>query len=87
MSQGLATIVQLAILIFFVLSGVTFQLIRELPRGPLPAHKDMGERILRAVVASIVLDTFHTQYPAVDRMGRTRRRAETMMDRRADLER
>ena len=57
MNQVPTTVQQVAALVFLVLPGVTYQFLREKWRGPVPAEQDLGERILRAVVASIVLNT------------------------------
>ncbi|MFD5494378.1 DUF6338 family protein [Streptomyces sp. NPDC127091] len=38
---------------------MTYQFVRERARGLAPRHKDLGERILRAVTAGIVLDTVY----------------------------
>jgi hypothetical protein len=57
MSTGPTTVVQVGITLLLVVPGVTYQFVRERARGLVPSHKDLGERILRAVTASIVLDT------------------------------
>lgn len=54
--QAPSTLIQLAILVVAVLPGVTYQFMRERSRGPLAAHKDVGERVLRALMASVVLN-------------------------------
>lgn len=57
--QAPATVVQLALLVLLVLPGVTYQFVRERRRGPVPGERDLGERVLRAIVASIVLDALY----------------------------
>jgi len=59
MPQAPTTIVQVVIVLLLVLPGVVYQFVRERTHGLVPAHKDLGERILRAVTAGIVLDTFY----------------------------
>lgn len=44
-------------LVLFVLPGVSFQFARERFRGPGSRQRDLAERVLLAVTASIVLDT------------------------------
>ncbi len=43
----------------FVLPGVVYQYVRERWRGPRPAEQQIGERILRALVASLTLDALY----------------------------
>lgn len=50
------TFLQLAVVITAVLPGVTYQFTREHARGPFVQHGDLGERLLRALAASLVLD-------------------------------
>ncbi|MFF3948044.1 DUF6338 family protein [Streptomyces sp. NPDC001902] len=50
---------QLALLVLLVLPGVTYQFVRERRRGPVPGERDLGERVLRAIVASIALDALY----------------------------
>lgn len=57
--QAPATVVQLALLVLLVVPGVTYQFIREHRRGPVPGERDLGERVLRAIVASIALDALY----------------------------
>ncbi|MFF4237804.1 DUF6338 family protein [Actinomadura geliboluensis] len=57
--QPPTTITQLTIVLLLILPGVTYQFVRERSRGLHPAHKDLGERILRALTASAVLDTVY----------------------------
>ncbi|MEV0971369.1 DUF6338 family protein [Microtetraspora glauca] len=58
-SQTPAAFVQVVLVACFVLPGVVYQFLRERFRGPLPGHRDLGERVLRAVVATIVLDALY----------------------------
>ncbi len=55
-NQAPSTATQLILVIIVLLPGVTYQLLRERWRGPLPGEQQLGERVLRAVTASIVLD-------------------------------
>ncbi|MBT2896698.1 DUF6338 family protein [Streptomyces sp. McG3] len=57
--QAPATVLQLALLVLLVLPGVTYQFVRERRRGPVPGERDLGERVLRAIVASIALDALY----------------------------
>ncbi|MDA5147591.1 DUF6338 family protein [Streptomyces sp. AD681] len=50
------TFLQLAVVITAVLPGITYQFTREHARGPFVRHDDLGERLLRALAASLVLD-------------------------------
>uniref|UniRef100_A0AAU2VJV0 DUF6338 family protein n=1 Tax=Streptomyces sp. NBC_00008 TaxID=2903610 RepID=A0AAU2VJV0_9ACTN len=59
MGQSPSTPLQIAMLLLFVLPGVTYQFLRERWRGPVPGERDLGERVLRAVAASVVLDTLY----------------------------
>ncbi|AZS74838.1 hypothetical protein GTW98_13000 [Streptomyces sp. SID8375] len=59
MPNAPTTVTQVAIVLLLVLPGVTYQFVRERARGLAPHHKDLGERILRAVTAGVVLDTFY----------------------------
>lgn len=54
--QAPSTVVQLVLLVLLVLPGITYQFVRERLRGPVPRERDLGERVLRAVVTSIALD-------------------------------
>ncbi|NYE44692.1 hypothetical protein HEB29_005703 [Streptomyces fulvorobeus] len=49
----------MALLILFVLPGVVYQLARDRWTGPVPGERVLGERVLRAIVASIVLDAVY----------------------------
>ncbi|MFF8266622.1 DUF6338 family protein [Streptomyces sp. NPDC016562] len=57
--QAPTTVVQLVLLVLLVLPGVTYQFVRERRRGPVPGERDLGERVLRAIVASIALDALY----------------------------
>lgn len=59
MSETASSVQQIVLLIFFVLPGITYQFVRERLRGPAPGEQDLGERVLRAVTASIVLDALY----------------------------
>jgi hypothetical protein len=54
-----STLEQVILLVLFVLPGITYQFVRERMRGPVPGERDLAERILRALTASIVLDTLY----------------------------
>ncbi|MGW4393721.1 DUF6338 family protein [Amycolatopsis nivea] len=56
MGQAPSTVVQVVLVVLVVVPGVTYQLLRERWRGPVPGERDLGQRVLRAVTASIVLD-------------------------------
>lgn len=51
-----STISQLLALVLLVLPGLTYQFLRERWRGPVAAEADLGERLLRAITASVALD-------------------------------
>ncbi|MGH3936424.1 MAG: DUF6338 family protein [Pseudonocardiaceae bacterium] len=59
MGQAPSTVVQVTLLVLFVLPGVTYQFLRERWRGPTPEQRDLGERVLRAIAASILLDALY----------------------------
>ncbi len=59
MSTAPSTVLQVALLVLFVLPGVTYQFLREYWRGPVPGERKLGERVLRAVAASVVLDALY----------------------------
>lgn len=71
--QAPSTVVQFALLVLLVLPGVTYQFIRERRRGPVPGERDLGERVLRAIVASICLDALYAVVagPALVRLARS----------------
>ncbi|MYV52518.1 DUF6338 family protein [Streptomyces sp. SID3212] len=54
-----STIAQLALIVAVVLPGVTYQLVCEGQRGPSPSEKDLAERVLRALTASVALDSLY----------------------------
>ncbi|UQS25191.1 DUF6338 family protein [Amycolatopsis thermalba] len=70
--QAPSTVVQLALLVLLVLPGITYQFVRERRRGPVPGERDLGERVLRAIVASIALDAAYAIVagPALVRLAR-----------------
>lgn len=59
MGQAPSTIIQVALMVLLVLPGVTYQFLRERWRGPVPGQRQLGERVLRAVTASVALDTIY----------------------------
>ncbi|MEV7412961.1 DUF6338 family protein [Streptomyces althioticus] len=59
MSQAPSTVLQLALLVLIVLPGTVYQFLRERFRGQVPGERDLGERVLRAVVASVILDSLY----------------------------
>jgi hypothetical protein len=54
-----STIQQIVLLVLFVLPGISYQFVRERVRGPIPGEQDLGQRVLRAVTASIALDALY----------------------------
>ncbi|GHH88246.1 hypothetical protein GCM10018793_67240 [Streptomyces sulfonofaciens] len=50
---------QVLLLVVFVLPGISYQFLRERLRGPVARESNLGERVLRAVTASIVLDSVY----------------------------
>ncbi|WP_034486860.1 DUF6338 family protein [Actinomadura oligospora] len=54
-----STVLQLALLVLVVLPGITYQFLRERLRGPVPGEQNLGERVARALVASLVLDALY----------------------------
>jgi len=59
MGQTPSTVIQVALLILFVLPGIVYQFLRERWRGPVPGEREIGERVLRAITASVVLDAIY----------------------------
>ncbi|GAB3141487.1 DUF6338 family protein [Amycolatopsis stemonae] len=59
MGQAPSTWVQVLLVVLFVLPGVTYQFLRERWRGPVPGERDLGERVLRALTASVALDAVY----------------------------
>ncbi|WP_396710922.1 DUF6338 family protein [Microbispora sp. H11081] len=59
LSQAPTTFAQVTIVILLVLPGVSYQFVRERLRGLAPGHKELGERVLRALTAGIVLDAVY----------------------------
>ena len=43
----------------FVLPGITYQFISERIRGPVPGEQVLGERVLRAITATVALDAIY----------------------------
>ena len=72
MGQAPSTVLQLGLLVLVVLPGITYQFLRERWRGPVPGERDLGERVLRAVTASVVLDAVYAIVagPALVRLAR-----------------
>lgn len=59
MGQAPSTVTQVALLILFVLPGITYQFLRERWRGPIAGERDLGERVLRAIAASVALNAVY----------------------------
>lgn len=59
MAETPSTLQQIILLVLFVLPGVSYQFVRERMRGPVPGERNLGERVLRALAASIVLDAVY----------------------------
>ncbi|WP_051754942.1 DUF6338 family protein [Kitasatospora purpeofusca] len=74
-SQAPATATQVAIILLLVVPGVTYQFVRERARGPVAAHRDLGERVLRALTAGLALDALYVIVagPALTRLVHDRR--------------
>ena len=72
MGQAPSTVLQLGMLALVVLPGITYQFLRERWRGPVPGERDLGERVLRSIAASILLDTLYLVVagPALVRLAR-----------------
>lgn len=58
MGETPSTLQLIVLLVPLVLPGITCQ-VREWMRGPAPGERDLAERVLRAVTASIVLDAIY----------------------------
>ena len=73
MGQAPSTVLQLGLLALVVLPGITYQFLRERWRGPVPGERDLGERVLRSIAASILLDTLYliVAGPALVRLARS----------------
>jgi hypothetical protein len=54
-----STVLQIVLLILFVLPGISYQFVRERLRGAVAGERQLGERALRAVTASILLDSLY----------------------------
>lgn len=59
MEQTASTIQQVVLLVLFVLPGISYQFVRERMRGPVPGERDLSERVVRALTASIALDAIY----------------------------
>ncbi len=59
MVQPPSTVEQFVFVVLLVLPGVTYQFLRERWRGPVPGELDLGQRVLRAMTASIALDAVY----------------------------
>jgi hypothetical protein len=59
MGQPPSTVLQMLLLVLFVLPGISYQFIRERLRGPVARESNLGERVLRAVTASVLLDSLY----------------------------
>ncbi|WP_030549259.1 DUF6338 family protein [Streptomyces albus] len=57
--QTPSSVQQFVLLVFLVLPGVTYQYLRERWRGPVPGERQLGERVLRAVTASVTLNALY----------------------------
>jgi hypothetical protein len=53
------TVTQVALLLGLVLPGAVFQIVSETQLGPARHHVTWSERILRAILASLVFDSFY----------------------------
>lgn len=53
MAERPSTLQQTIPLVLFVLPGITYQFVRERMRGPVPGGRDLAERVLRVLTASI----------------------------------
>lgn len=54
-----STVEQLIFIVLLVLPGVTYQFLRERWRGPTPGEQDLGQRVMRAMTASIALSAVY----------------------------
>ncbi|MFR9799565.1 DUF6338 family protein [Streptomyces sp. MS06] len=54
-----STVAQLALIVMAVLPGVTYQLVRERQLGTDPGEQVLTERVLRALTASVALDSLY----------------------------
>jgi hypothetical protein len=63
-TQTASTVQQVVLLILFVLPGITYQFVRERARGPVAGERELGERVLRAITASIALDAVYLMVAA-----------------------
>jgi hypothetical protein len=51
-----STVLQVVLLVLLVLPGIVYQFLRERRRGSVPGERNLAERTLRAITASILLD-------------------------------
>jgi hypothetical protein len=56
MIQPPSTVEQVVFFVLLVVRGVTYQFLRERWRGPVPGELELGQRVLRAMTASVALD-------------------------------
>jgi hypothetical protein len=59
MAGTASSVEQIVLLVLFVLPGISYLFVRERMRGPVSGERDLGERVLRALTASIALDAFY----------------------------
>ncbi|MEU9979229.1 DUF6338 family protein [Streptomyces sp. NPDC051014] len=59
MGEAPSTVAQLGLIVMAVLPGVTYQLVRERRLGSEPGEQVMTERVLRALAASVALDSLY----------------------------
>ncbi|RJQ77772.1 hypothetical protein D5S17_15265 [Pseudonocardiaceae bacterium YIM PH 21723] len=59
MGPAPSNLTQATLLVLLVLPGVTYQFLRERMRGPVSGERNLGERVLRAVAASVLLGSLY----------------------------
>ena len=59
MAATASSVQQIMLLVLFVLPGISYQFVRERMRGPVPGERDLSERVMRALTASIALDAIY----------------------------
>lgn len=57
--QPPSSVTQLVLVMVAFLPGVVYQFVRENRRGPVPDEADLGHRLLRALTASVVLNSLY----------------------------
>ncbi|MFE4831965.1 DUF6338 family protein [Streptomyces sp. NPDC056672] len=57
--QPPSSVQQLTFLVLLVLPGISYQYLRERWRGPVPGESQFGERVLRAITASVALNAVY----------------------------